>query len=379
MGCFNVAGGLTKISIGYGDRVVFLPLIPKWFKGNYHFKKELKATIEPGNLICDNGGSSALYEPRFLPIRGEYNDYGCVENIDRDENVEYMEEYFGLSIEVIIDGIRDFRKDRYNLIECKTERLTEELRHMSGMFELEEVFDTVTSERKGTAWKNFSFSTYGLHLLGFKLDLTRETGDNKKKNFYHLPDNDRLVIHASDYDDNDFIVDGEKATQYVYGLDELQEIGNKIGYEVPKSINDYSAYEFKLNEYDYSLKMLADELRIELKQKSDEASGGYLKDVGDSTEDFNELHSMLLNFRSKSISERLLYGISDDMSYCLDNKELHKSFEDLMVFKGFLTGTNNLLMPTSSGYQHGSTSMTKRLLEISQDFIEKRIKEESEY
>ena len=57
-----------------------------------------------------NGGHE-LYEPDslvspfFLPIRGEYNDYGSVEKVDRTAIVEVLEAHAGCDIDTILNGI----------------------------------------------------------------------------------------------------------------------------------------------------------------------------------------------------------------------------------------------------------------------------------
>ena len=66
------------------------------------------------NMIVSNDGCQAFFSPFGFPIHGIYDDYGYITNIKRDKNVEMLEEYFGVDIESIIQGIgreRDAHKD----------------------------------------------------------------------------------------------------------------------------------------------------------------------------------------------------------------------------------------------------------------------------
>jgi len=76
MGSYNVACSVSNISIRSGDPVAFIPLEV----AKYPYK------IGDGNhtLIYSN----CFYAPATLPIFGEYDDYGGVENIIRDKNLQ---------------------------------------------------------------------------------------------------------------------------------------------------------------------------------------------------------------------------------------------------------------------------------------------------
>lgn len=87
MGSFNSSGFISKLPIRYGDRVVcFIALFKNGAQRGLYY---------PDSLV----------EPFFLPIRGTYDDYGCVENIDRTKIVEMIEKYSGISIGEVLEGI----------------------------------------------------------------------------------------------------------------------------------------------------------------------------------------------------------------------------------------------------------------------------------
>lgn len=83
MGSFNHKGNLSNLPIEYGDKVVCMI-----------------------GLRCNN--SSDTFSPGFsftpisLPIRGEYDDYGSVQNVVKTPGVEYLEKFFGMSVEDVI-------------------------------------------------------------------------------------------------------------------------------------------------------------------------------------------------------------------------------------------------------------------------------------
>jgi Mn-dependent DtxR family transcriptional regulator len=57
------------------------------------------------NIICSNDGAQAFFSPFGFPIHGAYDDYGHIDEIKRDKNVEQLEEFFGITIEDIIANI----------------------------------------------------------------------------------------------------------------------------------------------------------------------------------------------------------------------------------------------------------------------------------
>jgi len=59
--------------------------------------------------ICSNEGAQALFSPFGFPIHGRYDDYGHLRDIQRDKNVELLEEFFGITINQIIENVGDGR------------------------------------------------------------------------------------------------------------------------------------------------------------------------------------------------------------------------------------------------------------------------------
>lgn len=111
MGCFNTKGFFSNLDLEGGDEAfVFLctqyhkPLLfnekynDKYYKNNYR---------RSGRMI-----------PFSLPIFGEYDDYGQIDNIVHDDNVNMLEGVFKDTIENVLDLL--------NKVTIRADHLTEE-------------------------------------------------------------------------------------------------------------------------------------------------------------------------------------------------------------------------------------------------------------
>ena len=94
MGCFNVACSISNISINAGTEIAYIPLQVS----KYPYK------IGDGNAFLIY--IHCFYSPVTLPIFGEYDDYGGIENIKRDGNAVHIEKYFKTNIKNVIEGVK---------------------------------------------------------------------------------------------------------------------------------------------------------------------------------------------------------------------------------------------------------------------------------
>ena len=94
MGCFNVACSVSNLSINYGDRVVFIPLLPKNWTLRNHPSYKNHVVGKHSSLIYSN----CYFNPLTFPIKGQYNDYGGLENVDKDANTEAIEKFFKMNL-----------------------------------------------------------------------------------------------------------------------------------------------------------------------------------------------------------------------------------------------------------------------------------------
>lgn len=104
MGCFNHKGNFSNLPITYGDRIVVIVGVRPTSKA---FGQEL-----------DNFSPGHSFVPISVPIRGEYNDYGGIENIDRTPAIDVLEKFFGMETTKLVDlaertccGCEDQMKD----------------------------------------------------------------------------------------------------------------------------------------------------------------------------------------------------------------------------------------------------------------------------
>ena len=110
MGSFSASCGITKLTIGCGDKCLLLPLIPaKRFDGK--MKRENHVFVKSTHLFVYN---TDMWEPFCLPIEGRYDDYGSLEDIVKNENTKILEKYFGMTIEEFVSLITDGRSDVYD-------------------------------------------------------------------------------------------------------------------------------------------------------------------------------------------------------------------------------------------------------------------------
>lgn len=107
MGCFDVACGISGISIKSEDDALLLLLLP--FSEYPESARERKVEIEVGVQQVFNEGPLGMYMPLCLPIRGKYNEYGTLEDLVKDETLKSLEKFFGAKFEQIISVIHNGR------------------------------------------------------------------------------------------------------------------------------------------------------------------------------------------------------------------------------------------------------------------------------
>jgi len=100
MGSFNVACGISSASIGYGERVGMLPIIPQKFK---HVSKWFFGD-------CDK------YIPVSPAIYGIYNDYGSITDVERSPVVDYLEKIYDMPVELLIKCMQAETPTDYDVV-----------------------------------------------------------------------------------------------------------------------------------------------------------------------------------------------------------------------------------------------------------------------
>ena len=129
MGCFNVTCGISHLCIGWMDPVVYFPLVPNQYR---------EYQIGDGNnqLI----GCECFYSPATLPIFGQYNDYGSLEDIEQDDNVKFLQEKLDCPISDFFDL---YHRRPHGELHPKIAEIT------SGMFVHREIYDLLITNLVG--------------------------------------------------------------------------------------------------------------------------------------------------------------------------------------------------------------------------------------
>lgn len=107
MGHFSHNCKLTGLPIT-GGKAVLIVMKPQehlWENSEEHLRKYGKT------YMCSNDGPRLKYIPCWFPIKGEYDTYGRLENIVKDDNTAVLEEYYNMTIEELIDIVCSGRKD----------------------------------------------------------------------------------------------------------------------------------------------------------------------------------------------------------------------------------------------------------------------------
>lgn len=137
MGCFNTTGFISQLPILGGDEVVCFIASSKMGR---HM-------TTPTGLYYP----SSLVAPYFLPIYGEYNEYGALENIKETPITKMLCKYAGISdIEKLVSTISASRKGEIENVKLPTkfEILSEEysIGALTLLFEYKSVYDEITKE-----------------------------------------------------------------------------------------------------------------------------------------------------------------------------------------------------------------------------------------
>ena len=111
MGHFSYTCHLSGLPITSGTPCVILPMLPKPHWGYEASQKNL-TDYGKGSLVS-NDGANLYFDEMVFPIFGTYDEYGGIENIERDDNTKFLEKFFNLEIEKICSVLCDGRRDEW--------------------------------------------------------------------------------------------------------------------------------------------------------------------------------------------------------------------------------------------------------------------------
>lgn len=167
MGSFNKIGFLSSLPISAGDDTALIFLKP--------------------NKYAEKGGttySTDWYEPIFLPIFGRYDDYGKIENIKQTSSVKFIEDFFGLDIQKIVEDIDNLSVGRYKSKELEAPKNNEIYKKLTFGLDHTSVFEKMASKKRHYYTEGYVVE-YWLRKLGFVQGA--DCNDERyKKTFTHV-------------------------------------------------------------------------------------------------------------------------------------------------------------------------------------------------
>ena len=351
MGSFNVVGTMSNLSISPGDKVVFFALTPTHPEFTEYY------TVKNSTLLVSNSGASLFFYPRFLPIVGYYNDYGSICNIEHDDNIQYIEEYFEISIDEFMAQIT---RNKYGSeeVKCIDDEKTQELYELTGMFELHSVYKDMVkfAKQENSALKRLSIDRETLALMGFK-HASKPTGDPRFHLYYEHPDiADYAVFCDKNY--SKFINIKTGKFEHLYSPQKIMNFFADVQFNSIEKLKGRCVYSFDVE------RAIGAALEIQkLEAEYGENAWLYVKKKPENyCWQLREWEK--LNYVVERANESM-WGMED-------------AFVDLLNFNSAMHSTNNFYYPAMLGEQFGNHLASKALCESSLRFIEQKLAGEQE-
>lgn len=390
MGCFNVACSVSNLSIGYGTEVVFIPLLPN------HIERDGKHLINPSKSLIY---SNCYYNPFSLPIKGKYNDYGGVENIEKDENVESIEKYFGMEIENFIEAIGEDRdiNDSYGALFQAYAIHKELISSYSVPFDEHFLFELGYKETD----KGYQFNEFP-YFVSIEESTTKAMSEGKG---FTIKDESGHVISKCDgYDSRKQLLNQfQKYTGYMINVKEEDQEKVKLlskmsGMFIHREIYD-ELVNFnggKIPKFNKEYDDFSQALQKEKEEKRNKLPGiKRIQEMIDATED--EQHKEML----KTILQMQLETPDNKLDYKFERMDFYRHFkewdyfetlylepvkkgklkEDFSNYRSFywsFYSCNRFFFPNMNGEQHGNNEASKMLLEKSLEIVKREIENDDE-
>lgn len=366
MGCYNVTCGITRTTIGAGDKVALIPLI------------ELKSSYDENR---------STLRPFALPIFGEYDDYGGIADIVSDVNTNAIEQRFLCKI----DHFGEFIVNPY--IENNAKNTFPE--NTTSMFIHRQVYDELAKNpitESGDPDNLYTSTCYTPPLLLKMAGFIQGERDNNKERYqvpYHHPELKGIVI----WGDGQFIrvtYKGKEVTTHsIFSFADLQAFVESKDMVMPKSFDVLKSLRANDLYYDENAAAYEEYTR----------AGATITKLKTATEDVDiqslltELKSLtrMFNFERKSgIRYIFKFGgrYDEDDSEQFDKLYAHlyssPEFKSLLVdyktFEQQCFHNNIILQPVGRGLQHGNLyadlRMGRLITDISLDKLKQRCNDE---
>jgi hypothetical protein len=372
MGHFSVSCALSGLSIQHGP-CYYVPLIPD---------EHNKGRIGGEHLICSNDGAKALFKPAFLPIKGEYDTYGRLENPEKNANTELIEKMLGVDIETFLDDPCKYTVQREEFVSSRdTEdgKCRWEMRdvQLAGCFIHEfaykAAYEHVMSD-ESSFYKCFPVGDYLLKAMG----LDEPTKDPKEQRYNliykvagvdtHVIQSDGTFSHISKVLDN-----GYEEVKPAYRVDKLEKDWKEVtGHEL-KAPEYFKTTHIANKNFDLARDALRKE--VEGQKEIDEIEKSIKESVKEKAKDLLEKIDVVAAlcrlrrggidlFRWQECTERYGDLIRED------NDDIRKLICELQSLDLFMFCNNKMYMPTLSGPQDGDSKSELALAKASAKYIE---------
>lgn len=388
MGCFNVSCGISGISM-YCDDAVLIPLLPARYAPRGEATKNAGFVLTGANIVS-NEGVQVLYYPMTLPIFGNMDSYGRLENIEKDANTECIEKFFDMDISKFADSVAS--GENFDTVLGWKKFDDEYLKYAAGMYVHREIWDhfsAVSYDEFGkpnqSAYDDGYLTDEALALVGFRFvaeDKSRQRY-NRLMTRVDMPEvqiysDDRWIelfvkgkqIHST-YCLRTLVEAIEANSEYKFAPAQIRRIKENSRWEpiAEAEINSRNKTKGEIDGYKQKLAAAnkkKDASTIELYTKLIEMGG--MSSLVRRAADFYRLGDRYNEFSLALFED--MYGKSLKAITPLLIK--HHQVQMAMF------GVNRMYMPTFNGYQHGNDFMSKSLYEKSLEIVTQRIKEQEE-
>mgnify|MGYP001113311738 CR=1 FL=1 len=378
MGSANVACSISSLSMKEDTEVMFFPLLPAGFECG------LPPTVEPSTFVLY---SDSYFQPFCLPIKGTYNDYKGIKDVEYDENVVALETYFEMPILEIISSIGS------DVFTSATAAINT-YGHYHDLFTkmgymIDETYLTAigfTKQENGFVFRDFPITVHvNEQSTGTVVDLRNQKGtivasckgmDIKEEFLKQFFNHTNYYLHIKPDKQEQMLIFSQLSGMFVH-----QRI-----YEELISMNE--EYRSKYDEqYDEFCEAIQEVPAQEQSQKSKERSIARLEafiSTLDKEEDRNVFEGQLR--QEKSLKNRETYDFflqrKPFLSFyhklyffktlyhdVLKARKLKKECSDLRLFQSGMYSCNRFYFPAMNGEQDGNSEATKRLLQAAYRII----------
>lgn len=373
MGSFSVACGVSRMALGHGDKCLLIPLA----------RTKHSDDCKSGSYYVSNDGPIGRFHPLTLPIFGEYNDYGSLENIEETANTKRIEEFFGCSISDFVEHMCY----QYNS-PLEKDAGPNVPKEGYGMFVKREVFDDLANNpmsewgKKETAFNSFDMNVFTLNYLGFVEDTTIKK--DTKERFNRLFKHEEIPQFEAWSDGNwtHYKLNG-KDYEHIYHPDGLYKLlkQKRILVSVDKfeKLKTIRTAEMWYDSEREKIKKITEKEKVfanpPTEGESKQVTAKKLLELAMAMSDFEYSHDIhflkLGNWSNNNKRFRELY------ESLFDDKTFRKEFIDYKTFEQGLYFINAPLMPSWCGIQYGCHDAELRLAKLVQKLAKKKIKQYS--